>query len=91
MAPAAIAAKEVAAGRRPADVSRIDAHVTELSRAGDGRLVFTLDNGQIWLQVLEVGDLLLKPGDGVTIVRGVFHSYILQTPSRRSCKVTRIR
>jgi hypothetical protein len=81
----------VAAGQRAADLSRIHAHVTELSRAGDGRVVFTLDNGQIWLQLLEEGDLLLKPGDAVTVSRGLFHSYMLQTPSGRGCKVTRIR
>ncbi len=86
-----IAAKEVAAGQRPADLSRIEAHVTELSRAGDGRVVFTLDNGQIWLQMLHEGDLLLRPGDEVTIARGLFHSFALQTKSGRSCKVTRIR
>jgi hypothetical protein len=88
---AAIAAKEVAAGQRPADLPRIHAHVTELSRAGDGRVVFMLDNGQTWLQVLDEGDLLLRPGDAVTISRGLFHSYSLQSPSGRGCKVTRIR
>lgn len=87
----AIVAKEVAAGQRPADLSRIHAHIMQLSRAGDGRMVFTLDNGQIWLQVLEEGDLLLKPGDAVTLARGLFHSFTLQTPSGRGCKVTRIR
>ena len=89
--PDRIAAKEVAAGRRPADLSRIQARLAQLSRAGDGREVFTLDNGQIWLQVLEEGDLLLRPGDTVSISRGVFHSYLLQTPSGRASRVTRIR
>lgn len=89
--PSAIAAKEVAAGKRPADLSRIQAHVTELSRAGDGRMVFTLDNGQIWLQVLSEGDLLLRPGDDVTISRALFQSFMLKTGSGRGCRVTRIR
>jgi hypothetical protein len=91
LSPAAIAAKEVAAGQRPAELARLRAHVAELSRAGDGRMVFTLDNGQIWLQVLDEGDLLLRPGDAVTISRGLFHSYMLQAASGRGCRVTRIR
>jgi hypothetical protein len=91
LAPGAIAAKEVARGKRPADLSRIQAHVAGLSRAGDGRFVFTLDNGQIWLQVLDEGDLLLRPGNAVTISHGLLHSFILHAPSGRGCKVTRIR
>lgn len=89
--PNAIASKEVAAGKRPADLSRIHAHVSDLSRAGDGRMVFTLDNGQIWLQVLSEGDLLLRPGDDVTISRALFQSFMLKTGSGRGCRVTRIR
>jgi hypothetical protein len=91
LSAAAIAAQEVQAGKRPAEPTHLQAHLMELSRAGDGRLVFTLDNGQIWLQVLEEGDLLLKPGDAVTLSRGLFHSFTLRTNSGRFCKVTRIR
>jgi hypothetical protein len=86
-----VAKKEVAAGTRAADASNIDAHIAALSVAGNGRSVFTLDNGQIWLQLLTEGDLLLKPGDVVKISRAAFNSYWLQTQSGRGCKVTRIR
>jgi hypothetical protein len=88
---AAVAKKEVAAGTRAADASNIDAHIAALSVAGNGRNVFTLDNGQIWLQLLTEGDLLLKPGDAVKISRAAFGSYWLQTQLGRGCKVTRIR
>jgi hypothetical protein len=84
-----IVAKEVAAGARPADVTRIEAHITALSLT-NGRAVFTLDNGQVWRQLLSEGDLLAKPGDGVTISRGLLHSYWLALKSGRGCKVARI-
>jgi hypothetical protein len=79
------------AGTRAADASNIAAHIAALSLAGNGRSVFTLDNGQIWLQLLTEGDLLLKAGDTVKISRAAFNSYWLQTQSGRGCKVTRIR
>ena len=88
---AAVAKKEVAAGTRAADASNIAAHIAALSLAGNGRSVFTLDNGQIWLQLLTEGDLLLKAGDTVKISRAAFNSYWLQTQSGRGCKVARIR
>jgi hypothetical protein len=85
-----IAAKEVAAGTRSADINKIVAHITVVS-VTSGKAVFTLDNGQAWRQLLSEGDLLAKPGDGVTISRGLLHSYWLALKSGRGCKVTRIR
>jgi hypothetical protein len=86
----AVAKKEVAAGVRAPDVTKIDAHITRVSLAGVGQATFTLDNGQVWRQLLSEGDLLAKPGDLVTVSRGVFNSYWLQLKSGRGCKVTRI-
>lgn len=87
----AIAEKEVAAGMRPAPLAHIEAHVKALSAAADGRLVFTLDNGQTWVQLRPEGDdLLAKVGDAVTVSRGALGSYWLALSSRRGCKVTRL-
>jgi hypothetical protein len=85
------AAQEVAAGTRPAEVRKIEAHVTKFAPGPDGRLVFTLDNDQVWRQLLSEGDLLMNPGDVVAISRGFLGSYWLQTASGRGCKVTRVR
>jgi len=85
-----VAAQEVAAGTRPAEVKKIAAHVTKFAPGPDGRLVFTLDNDQVWRQLLSEGDLLMTPGDAVTISRGFLGSYWLQTASGRGCKVTRL-
>lgn len=86
-----IVAKEVAAGTRAADATKIEAHIVRLAPAADGRWVFTLDNDQVWRQLLVEGDLLAKPGDAVTISRGWLHSYWLELSSKRGCKVTRLR
>ncbi len=87
----AVAAKEIAAGTRAADASTIEAHIVRLAREADGRMVFTLDNDQVWRQLIAEGELLAKPGDAVTISRGWLGSYWLQLKSKRGCKVTRLR
>jgi len=87
---AALTKREVAAGTRPADLNSIDAHVAAVSSSGTGVATFTLDNGQVWRELTPDGDLLAKPGDAVTVSRGVFHSYWLQVKNGRGSKVTRI-
>jgi hypothetical protein len=87
----AVAAKEVAAGTRAADATKVEAHLVEIAPAVDGRAVFTLDNGQVWRQLSTEGDLLAKQGDAVTISRGLLGSYWLALKSKRGCKVTRLR
>lgn len=86
----AVAAQEVAAGARAADVPKIEAHLVRVSSAADSRLIFTLDNQQVWRQVRPEGELLAKVGDAVTVRRGVLGSYWLQFPSGRGCKVSRV-
>lgn len=83
--------KEIAAGTRPSGVSTMEARVAQLSRTSDGRNVMTLDNQQVWRQLAVDQDLLLKPGDAVTISRGVFGSFWLETKHGRGTKVARIR
>ena len=91
MSQGAIAAKEVAAGARPAAVSRIESRLAAVSPAADGRLIFTLDNGEVWTQLSREGEMLAAPGDQATISRGALGSYWLELKSRRGCKVRRIR
>jgi hypothetical protein len=85
-----ITAQEVAAGARPAELAKIEAHVSAISLTRTGQATFTLDNGQVWRELGSEGDLLAKPGDAVAISVGVFHSYWLQFKSGRGCKVRRV-
>jgi hypothetical protein len=87
----AVTKQEVAAGLRTAELTKIDAHIVAVSLSAGGQATFTLDNGQVWRELLAEGDLLAKPGDVVIVSRGMFHSYSLQLKSGRSSKVTRIR
>jgi hypothetical protein len=87
---AAVATKEAELGQPP-DPEAIEGRLVALAAGGDGRFVFTLDNGQAWRQLRPGSDLLLAVGDRVTVVRGALGSFVLRAPSSRSCKVTRIR
>ena len=87
----AVAEKEIAEGVRAADVSKIEAHILQLSQTANGRAVFTLDNKQVWRQLIADVTIFATPGDTVTISRGVLGSYWLQTKQGRGCKVTRVR
>jgi len=86
----AVVQKEIAAGTRPIAINTIEARVALLSRTSDGRSVVTLDNQQVWRQLTVDKDLLLKPGETVTISRGVLGSFWLETKHGRGTKVTRV-
>ena len=83
-------AAEVAAGVRAPDLNKIQAAIVAIGFAPNGRLLFTLDNGQVWRQLLREGELLAKTGDSVTISRGLLGSFWLQDASGRGCKVSRV-
>jgi hypothetical protein len=86
-----VVAKEVAAGTRAADAAKLQTRIALIIPAADRRLVFMLDNNQVWQQLTLEGEMLAKQGDDVTISRGLLGSYWLQLPSGRGCKVTRLR
>lgn len=86
-----VAKQEVAAGTRAAETAAIEVHISQVSQTANGRGIFTLDNGQVWRQVVADSEVLARQGDVVTISRGVLGSYWLQTKSKRGCKVTRVR
>jgi len=86
-----VAAQEVTAGLRAAEVSKIEAHLVSVATGADGRAVFTIDNDQVWRELSPEGDLLARPGDVVKISRGMLRSYWLQLKSGRGCKVDRLR
>ena len=88
---AKVATQDAAQDQRTAELDLIVATLASLRDAGDGRSVFTLNNGQVWRQLERVPDPLLKIGDSIKIARGALGSFRLATPSGRSVKVTRLR
>ena len=91
LAPAQIEAREAVVVKLPQQLNRITSRIVALERTADGREIFTLSNHQVWAQLNAGGGLFARVGDVVTISRGWLGSYLLSLPSRRSCKVTRIR
>jgi hypothetical protein len=83
--------REVAAGARPAELERIEARLAQITTTPGRQLVFSLDNGQVWRQLATSEDLLVKPGDTVTISKGWLGSFTLEVSSGRQCKVIRVR
>jgi hypothetical protein len=86
-----VVSQEVKAGLRAPDVSKIEAHLVRVEPGPEGRAQFVLDNDQVWRQLSPEGDLLARPGEPVTISRGLLRSYWLEAKSGRGCKVTRLR
>jgi hypothetical protein len=85
-----LADRETAAGLRKKDLQSISAHISRLATPKSGRMVFDLDNHQVWQQMGADGDLMAKPGDEVKIWRGMMGSFWLQASTGRGCKVTRL-
>ena len=85
--------KQVQAGIKPPPPpppEALSAKVTKVDPRGNGRLVLTLDNGQVWEQ-LEDADSLLEVGDGVTITHGVLGAlWMNDTTRHRRTRVKRV-
>jgi hypothetical protein len=89
--PEKLLEQEQAAQHLPRPLDHISAHIELIAKAADGRDIFTLDNHQVWAQLVP-DDLYVKPGDEVRISRAMLGSYWLALESRRGgCKVTRLR
>ena len=84
--------------RKPASVQdaprldQLDAVIVEMFSDSSGRLVFVLDNDQMWRQI-DGGNLpTLRAGDAVAIKRGAFGSYRMTlVQQRRTISVRRER
>jgi hypothetical protein len=92
LAPTQVAARAEAAAHAPKPLDSLTARVTSIARAADGREVFTLDNHQIWVQLVADGSWLdVRTGEQVRVSRGWLDSYRLSLPSHEGFKVKRVR
>ena len=73
------------------DLAELSATVTGVSTRGDGTLVMTLDNGQVWAQNRPDAFFRLKVGERVKIEPAVLGSFLMIGPSKRTARVTRIK
>jgi hypothetical protein len=58
---------------------------------GQGALLITLDNGQIWAQAESVTHVRIKKGDTITIRKASLGSFLLVTASDVAMRVRRLR
>jgi hypothetical protein len=92
LAPMEVAARAEAAAHAPKPLDSMTAHISSIAKAADGREIFTLDNHQVWVQLVADGSWLdARTGEPVKISRGWLGSYWLRLPSRLGFKVTRAR
>jgi hypothetical protein len=70
-------------------LGKLEATVTGISARGDGALVMTLDNGQVWAQNRPDAFFRLKVGEQVKIEPAMLGSFLMISPSKRTARVTR--
>lgn len=86
--PAAVSTAPAASARaHAAKPSSVSAGVTAVTRRADGRLVVTLDDGQVWSQIERDAAVEVAVGDKVTVRPGLLGSNILVTRAGVQTKV----
>jgi hypothetical protein len=70
-------------------IDSLSATVTKLQQYSYGKVLITLDNGQLWKQI-DTSNLRLRAGDAVVIERASLGSFMLKKQgSKRSMRVSR--
>jgi hypothetical protein len=86
---------DIARKRDPAAASRTEneslpGKITALQEAPRGEYIFTLDNGQIWIQAELRSNIRFEVGDAVQIEHGAMGSLWLAADRHRKTRVKRI-
>ncbi|MGS2719461.1 hypothetical protein [Paraglaciecola aestuariivivens] len=72
-------------------LEKLSLPVSKVNKTPFGRMVITLENGQVWRQSDKVR-LKIKPGQNVTIERGVLGSFFMSTDQvKKSIRVKRVK
>lgn len=77
--------------QREEEPDLISARITRIDVRRNGERIFTLDNGQMWVEDSPAPSLRLEVGDTVTIKAGLFGSHRLFGSGHRSSGVDRVR
>ncbi|SDZ86538.1 hypothetical protein SAMN05216562_0859 [Microbulbifer marinus] len=69
----------------------IEATIAQIDKVAYGKLLITLDNGQVWRQN-DSGRVNWKTGDSVTVERALFGSFLMKpTDGGRNLRVKRVK
>ena len=88
---AAIAKQREPEAKQPTGDAVLPATIAALQVAHDGKLIFTLDNGQVWVQAEIKHGLRFEVGEKVQIEHGTLGSLWLAASKGRKTRVTRTR
>lgn len=83
--------EEREAAEQESEPDQISARITKIEMRRNGERLFTLDNGQVWVEDAPKPSLRLDVGDTVTIKAGLFGSHRLFGSGKRSSGVDRVR
>jgi hypothetical protein len=71
-------------------LKEVSARVTSLEQRPRGERVFTLDNGQVWVEKRRANYMPVEVGETVTITSGALGAYRLSEDTGRSTQVQRV-
>jgi hypothetical protein len=75
---------------RPQQSAQITGKIVALREGTGGRLIFTLDNGQVWAQAESRPNIRFAVGDAVHLEHGAMSSLWLAADHERKTRVKRI-
>ena len=75
---------------RPQQTETLTGKIVALGEAAQGRLIFTLDNGQVWAQTESRPGIRFAVGDAVRLEHGSMSSLWLAADHNRKTRVKRI-
>jgi hypothetical protein len=75
---------------RPQQSEALTGKIVSLREGAEGRLIFTLDNGQVWAQTESRPSISFAIGDAVRVEHGAMSSLWLAADHQRKTRVKRI-
>jgi hypothetical protein len=76
---------------QPEELDKLSGRIATVSYKPRGEAVVSLVNGQIWEEAEAESHLPLRPGDTITIRRGVLGAFYLSSNSVLGLRVKRVR
>ena len=78
-------------GTQPKQLDELTGRIAGLSYRTADRVIVTLENGQTWEQAEPEAHLALRPGDTVTIRRGMLGAFYMSSDRTHGLRVKRVR
>jgi hypothetical protein len=75
---------------KPAEPRELRGIVAAVGRTPSGKLIVTLDSGQVWVQTDVASSEAVKPGADVRIEKAMLGSFLLLAPDRSAIRVRRV-